>query len=163
LLNDTVVAQEDEKRNNSLLVYDNKSQTMTQEQISALRNESSVSDVIKALTSNSTTFAQKTAFSQEKYIKKKQRKYLTTIKIIRPTAKSISTAYYAKNPAKIQYLRPDSLAYILSLANLHPNTTNLVIEDCVGVVTASVLERLGGFATVLSAFFQRICSSIILF
>eukprot|EP01112_Ceratiomyxa_fruticulosa_P020492 TRINITY_DN698_c0_g3_i2.p1 TRINITY_DN698_c0_g3~~TRINITY_DN698_c0_g3_i2.p1 ORF type:complete len:495 (-),score=118.58 TRINITY_DN698_c0_g3_i2:42-1526(-) len=153
-INESLVIEEDEKRNNSLLVDNNKSQSMTQEQILELRREASGSDVIKALTENSTTFAQKTAFSQEKYIKKKQQKHLVTIKVIRPTAKSIATAYYDKNPSKIHYLRPDSLAYILSQANLHPNSTNLVIEDCVGVVTGSVLERLGGHAKVLSAYFR---------
>lgn len=50
-----------------------KTQTMTHEEIAALKGSgASGADVVAALISSSTSFAKKTVFAQEKYIKKKQ-------------------------------------------------------------------------------------------
>ena len=46
-------------------------------------------DIVAALAAGSSTFAAKTEFSQEKYRKRKSRKYLTFVTIVRPTARSI--------------------------------------------------------------------------
>ena len=47
-------------------------------------------EIMEALISNSATFSTKTAFSQDKYRRKKARKYCTYITLNRPTAASIS-------------------------------------------------------------------------
>lgn len=43
-------------------------------------------DIIEALCSNSVTFAEKTEFAQEKYKKRKARKYMTSLTLRKPTA-----------------------------------------------------------------------------
>lgn len=54
-----------------------KTQTMTHEEIAALKGSgASGADVVAALISNSTSFAKKTVFAQEKYIKKKQMRWV---------------------------------------------------------------------------------------
>ena len=43
-------------------------------------------EIIEALCSNSVTYAEKTEFAQEKYKKRKARKYMTTLTLRKPTA-----------------------------------------------------------------------------
>ena len=38
----------------------------------------------------------------------------------------------------------DSLAQMLTLGNVCANSTVMVVDSCLGLVTAAVLERLGG-------------------
>ena len=40
-------------------------------------------EIIKSLVENSSSFSQKTVFSQKKYLKKKQKKYFSYIKILK--------------------------------------------------------------------------------
>lgn len=43
-------------------------------------------EIIEALCSNSVTYAEKTEFAQEKYKKRKARKYMTSLTLRKPTA-----------------------------------------------------------------------------
>jgi tRNA (adenine-N(1)-)-methyltransferase non-catalytic subunit len=59
------------------LVDTNTSQTLTSDDIAAMKAAGHAGEkIISALVENSATFATKTAFSQEKYIRKKQLKYV---------------------------------------------------------------------------------------
>ncbi|GAB4815070.1 hypothetical protein N2152v2_002116 [Parachlorella kessleri] len=108
-------------------------------------------EIIAALAANSATFGTKTEFSQEKYKKRKAKKYLVTACVRRPTAASVCQAYYDKQPGKIGFLRLDTLSLLLSLANIGAHARVLVIDACGGLVTAAVAERLGGFGSVTAA------------
>lgn len=41
-------------------------------------------------------------------------------------------------------LRMDTLAQMLTMGNVRANSTVLVVDSCLGLVTGAVLERLGG-------------------
>ncbi len=47
-------------------------------------------------------------------------------------------------PFSISGLRMDSLARILTLANVHAHSNVLVVEQCKGIVTGAVAERVAG-------------------
>ena len=51
---------------------------------------------------------------------------------------------------KRSYLRFDTLAYMLSLANIHPGQKVMVFDDCMGIVVGSIMERLGGYGLVFA-------------
>lgn len=72
-------------QNNADLVA-GENQKLTQDDIIALKKEMHGAEIIKALESGSSTFAGKTEFSQEKWLKKKAKKYLHYIVARRPTA-----------------------------------------------------------------------------
>jgi tRNA (adenine-N(1)-)-methyltransferase non-catalytic subunit len=55
-------------------------------------------------------------------------------------------------PAKIGFLRLDTLSLLLSLANVGAHARMLVMDACGGMVTAAVAERLGGFGSVTAAY-----------
>ncbi|KAG6557346.1 hypothetical protein Mapa_001274 [Marchantia paleacea] len=51
------------------------------------RDGASGKEIIEALVANSASFETKTAFSQEKYMKKKQKKYAPRVLLRRPSAR----------------------------------------------------------------------------
>lgn len=84
---------------------DNSAQKLDHDDINALRESgSSGISIIKSLIKNSDTFASKTTFSQQKWIKRKKQKYCKRFRIVKPSPKAICDVYHFKSPAKIWYV-----------------------------------------------------------
>ncbi|KAL7521838.1 hypothetical protein ACHAWX_006526 [Stephanocyclus meneghinianus] len=132
----------------------NTSQTLTQRQVTSLLSAGTDgSQIVAALVSNSSTFASKTAFSQAKYLKRKQLKYMPRCRIVRVTPETLCAAMRAKDSRKISNLRSDTLGFILSSANVAAGQRVLVMDTAVqGIVTASVTRRMGGYGSVLALY-----------
>ncbi|KAK9841476.1 hypothetical protein WJX74_006546 [Apatococcus lobatus] len=111
--------------------------------------------IVAALASNSATYASKTEFSQEKYRRKKSRKYCVQATLVQPTARSICEGLFAKAPMKIGHLRVDALALLLSFADIGPHSQALVWDGVGGLVTGAVGERMGGHGDVCSVYTGR--------
>ncbi|GLC34740.1 hypothetical protein PLESTB_001158300 [Pleodorina starrii] len=140
---------ETEKNNSGLFDRNTENQKLTQEQIEELKKSGKAGvEIIQALCSNSATFQNKTEFSQDKYKKRKAKKYLTYLTVRKPCSRILCEAYYDKAPERVANLRQDSLAVMLSLANVAAGAKVLVVEQCAGVVTAAAVERLGGVGVV---------------
>ncbi|KAE8769554.1 putative tRNA (guanine-N(1)-)-methyltransferase,putative [Hordeum vulgare] len=93
---------QDETRDNRSLVDNNTAQTLSNEDIEAMKREGASGDaIVEALIANSSTFGNKTVFSQEKYKLKKQKKYAPKVLLRRPSARSICETYFKKYPARI--------------------------------------------------------------
>ncbi|XP_041021578.1 tRNA (adenine(58)-N(1))-methyltransferase non-catalytic subunit trm6 isoform X1 [Juglans microcarpa x Juglans regia] len=132
-------------KDNRALVDNNKAQSLTCEDIDAMRRQGATGDeIVDALIKNSATFEKKTLFSQEKYKLKKQKKYAPKVLLRRPVARSICEAYFKKYPARIGFLRVDTLSLLLSMANVSANSDVLVVDMVGGLLTGAVAERLGG-------------------
>ncbi|KAL0314592.1 UNVERIFIED_CONTAM: tRNA (adenine(58)-N(1))-methyltransferase non-catalytic subunit TRM6 [Sesamum angustifolium] len=95
-------------------------------------------EIVEALIANSATFEKKTAFSQEKYRIKKQKKYAPRVLLRRPFAR--------------RFLRVDTLSLMLSLANVTVHSDVLVVDMLDGIVTGAVAERLGGTGYVCNTY-----------
>ncbi|CAM6015401.1 unnamed protein product [Sphagnum balticum] len=140
-------------RDNRGLIDNNTAQTLSAEDIEQMRREGATGKaIIEALVANSASFEAKSAFSQEKYKRRKQKKYAPHVLVRRPSARSVCEAYFAKDPNKIGFLRMDTLALLLSLANVGANAEVLVLDMLGGLLTAAVAERLGGHGSVCSTF-----------
>ncbi|CAM9247877.1 unnamed protein product [Phaeothamnion confervicola] len=98
--------------------------------------------IIAALVANSDTWASKTQFSRAKWLKKKQQKYLPRLRVVRPAAAAVCDAYAEKHSAKVGSLRTDSLALLLSYADVKAGGRLLVFDELMGVVAASAAERM---------------------
>jgi tRNA (adenine58-N1)-methyltransferase non-catalytic subunit len=59
-----------------------------------------------------------------------------------------------KKSDKVLGIRPDTLATILCKASLRPMSQVLVLDECMGLITASVAERLGGYARIFAPTFK---------
>uniref|UniRef100_A0A803KVA5 tRNA (adenine(58)-N(1))-methyltransferase non-catalytic subunit TRM6 n=1 Tax=Chenopodium quinoa TaxID=63459 RepID=A0A803KVA5_CHEQI len=135
----------EELRDNRALVDNNTAQSLTGEDIDEMRRQGATGEqIVEALIANSTTFENKTSFSQEKYRLRKQKKYAPKVLVRRPFVRSICDAYFRKYPARIGCLRSDSLALLLSMANVTAHSDVLVVDMVGGIVTGAVAERLGG-------------------
>ncbi|KAF6166520.1 hypothetical protein GIB67_005382 [Kingdonia uniflora] len=135
----------DESKDNRALIDNNTAQTLSGEAINVLRREGATGDqIVEALIANSLTFENKTVFSQEKYRLKKQKKYAPKVLLRRPFARSICEAYFKKYPARIGFLRVDTLSLLLSMANVSASSDVLIVDMVGGLLTGAVAERLGG-------------------
>ncbi|KAJ0025188.1 hypothetical protein Pint_09387 [Pistacia integerrima] len=129
----------DELRDNRAIVDNNKAQSLTGEDIDAMRRQGATGDeIVEALIANSATFDKKTSFSQARRsigLKSKRSMHPESF---------ICEAYFKKYPARIGFLRVDTLSLLLSMANVTSNSDVLVVDMVGGLLTGAVAERLGG-------------------
>uniref|UniRef100_A0A453DR39 tRNA (adenine(58)-N(1))-methyltransferase non-catalytic subunit TRM6 n=1 Tax=Aegilops tauschii subsp. strangulata TaxID=200361 RepID=A0A453DR39_AEGTS len=152
---------QDETRDNRSLVDNNTAQTLSSEDIEAMKREGASGDaIVEALIANSSTFGNKTVFSQEKYKLKKQKKYAPKVLLRRPSSRSICETYFKKYPARIGFMRVDALSLLLSMANVGAYSDVLAVDMVGGLVVGSVAERLGGTGYVCSTYLGSAPSSI---
>lgn len=88
------------QKDNRFIKDDNTSQKLTRNDIEKIKKEVSGQELIKTLVENSSTFEEKNKFSQQKYLVKKQQKYLNLFTVLKPSVKFLMEMYFAKGPAK---------------------------------------------------------------
>lgn len=143
-----------EQGDNSTYYDSNTAQKLQTADIKKMR-ESGASglDIIKSLIANSDTWNAKTEFAQEKWLKRKQRKYIRRMRLIRATPASICEVYHSKgNKDKICGIRWDALAQVLSHSGVHPGCKVLVCETMVGLMVGSVAYRMKGHGQILALY-----------
>ena len=102
------------------------------------------SKIIERLVESSTSFNQKTKFSQEKFIKKKTKKYCQYIKIRRPSVRLILQIRSRDLPRmKTLNLREDSLAQIINTCNVRFGGKVNIIKFCSCFIRSYKLLALG--------------------
>ncbi|KAJ8275389.1 hypothetical protein COCON_G00100140 [Conger conger] len=138
---------------NRNIVDDGRSQKLTRDDIEALKGQGlKGQDIVQQLVENSSSFRDKTEFAQEKYIKKKKKKYENTVTILKPSTRILAQMYHGREPGKICHLRYDSLAQMLTLGNIHAGSKVIVFETCAGLVLGAVMERMGGQGSVIQMY-----------
>ncbi|XP_039125767.1 tRNA (adenine(58)-N(1))-methyltransferase non-catalytic subunit trm6 isoform X1 [Dioscorea cayenensis subsp. rotundata] len=145
---------ESESKDNRALIDNNSAQNLSSEDIDAMRRDGATGDeIVEALIANSSTYENKTVFSQEKYKRRKQKKYAPKVLLRRPFTRSICEAYFKKYPNRIGFLRIDTLSLLLSFANISAYSDVLLVDMVGGLLTGSVAERLGGTGYVCNTYF----------
>lgn len=148
---DSLVDDGVDKKDNRFIKDDGQSQRLSKEAIEGLQADGATAkEIIGHLVENSATFDQKTAFAQEKYVSKKQKKYKKCV-LVRPTTFRLvqqaltAPAFQDPNP-KLMGLRIDSLSQIVSLSGVQagcgPSTFLLFDSGSQGLVTSALIERL---------------------
>eukprot|EP00968_Pinguiococcus_pyrenoidosus_P015009 scaffold1376_cov257-Pinguiococcus_pyrenoidosus.AAC.22 len=131
----------------------NTAQRLTEDEIAKMREQGVGSAaIIQALAENSATFAQKTEFSKEKWLKRKQQKYAPRLRVHRTNAMTLCGVYFEKNNEKVSNLRSDALAQVLAYGNVCSGQQILLIDTCMGLVTGAIMERLGGDGCIFHAY-----------
>lgn len=140
-------------QDNRHIVDDGMSQKLTRDDIETLKEQGlKGQEIVQQLIDNSTTFKDKTEFAQEKYIKKKKKKYESDITVLKPSTRLLAMMYHGREPGKICHLRYDTLAQMLTLGNIHASSKIVVFETCAGLVLGSVMERMGGYGSVIQMY-----------
>ncbi|GLD96833.1 hypothetical protein PINS_up005516 [Pythium insidiosum] len=131
----------------------NSAQKLSVHDITGMRESgASGREIIQKLVENSETWDAKTEFSKQKYLKKKQQKYMPRVRFLKCTADSLCRTYRAKNPSKICNIREDSLGQILMYANIHAEAQVLVVDTCMGLVTGAIAERQAGLGRIIAGY-----------
>lgn len=140
-------------QDNRHIVDDGRSQKLTRDDIETLKEQGlKGQEIVQQLIDNSTTFKDKTEFAQAKYIKKKKKKYESDITVLKPSTRLLALMYHGREPGKICHLRYDTLAQMLTLGNIHAGSKIIVFETCAGLVLGSVMERMGGYGSVIQMY-----------
>jgi len=74
------------------------------------------------------------------------------MRVMRPNAWNISETHFNNNNSKVRGLRPDLLAQILSYGNIKSDSKVIVVDNCMGIISCSILERLGHNGVLLSGY-----------
>lgn len=127
-------------------IYDDgRSQKLSATDIDELKSESArASDIVETLITNSNTFNNKTGFAQEKYLKKKEKKYFEYIQIIKPNLRTIAEILYKLEPTKVQGIRIDTLSQIITYSNISSEGNHLLYDSgSNGLLAAALLSAMG--------------------
>ena len=156
MVEEHLTADEATKDNRDLLdVASN--QKITRGEIEELKeSELAGEQLISEIVSGSSTFCNKSEFSQLKYISRKKAKHLPVIFIYRPSLRHLSPMHYHLRPDKIGFLRLDTLSQLLSLANVRYGSRLLVVDNFGGLIIGGVLERMGGGGNLVELFTTEI-------
>ncbi|XP_022690342.1 tRNA (adenine(58)-N(1))-methyltransferase non-catalytic subunit TRM6-like [Varroa jacobsoni] len=136
------VFSEGQGQDNRSICDENRSQKLSRDKIEQFKKDGASSvAIVQSLVENSESFQAKTGYSQEKYLKKKLKKYDCYLQTCRPTVRSLAHLYWNQSPLKVGMLRPDSLATMLAHANILSSGKYVVMDSYLGLLTAAVLER----------------------
>ncbi|CAE7455894.1 Trmt6 [Symbiodinium natans] len=140
------------QENNQHLSQDNSAQSLTPDEVRDLKRSCDGEAVVEALASNSATFASKTKFAQEKYLKKKAQKHVQQVTLLRPTVMELCETYYRQSRAKVCGLRYDYLSSLLCHADVRSGARFLVLDNAAGLVTGAMATQLGGVGQIFRVF-----------
>jgi tRNA (adenine-N(1)-)-methyltransferase non-catalytic subunit len=124
---------------------DGKSQKLSKDDILGLRDAGkSGREIVISLIENNASFREKTEYSQEKYIRKKEKKYCQYLSVHKPTLSSLHEIYLKQDAIKIYGLRMDTLAQILCYNDVKCEGTFLLYDSgTAGLAAAGLMSRIG--------------------
>lgn len=144
---------ESSENNKDLIDIGNATQSLSMEEIETLKKTSSGSNVgesiIDKLIKNHVNFQKKTKHSQEKYLKRKQQKFLRKFTIEYLDSSNLLKYYLDKDASKVLDMSEETLGLMLSLANVQAGGRYLVIDETGGVLTYAMMERMRGLGQIL--------------
>ena len=143
----------DKGANNDWYADSNTAQKLKPEDIAELR-EKGVDNVniMKKLVENSETWASKSSFAQEKWLRRKARKYLPRFRVEKCTPVTVCNVYRIKNAGRICGIRTDSLGRLMSHGDIHAGKRVLIFEDCLGLVVGSAAYRMRGYGSIVALY-----------
>ncbi|SPO28129.1 related to GCD10 - translation initiation factor eIF3 RNA-binding subunit [Ustilago trichophora] len=130
---------------------DGSAQKLTYVDIQELKNKGiSGREIIEQQLASSESFANRTVYSQAKYVARKEQKHLKLFTPLQPDFGNVCDFWFDKAPEKIRWIRKDALSQVLTFGSVRPGGRYLVIDGVSGLLVGSVLERLGGDGTVVA-------------
>lgn len=108
-------------------------------------------EIIEKITTAHQDFQKKTEFSKEKYLRRKKMKYLQQFTPEPITTYQLLQIYQDKDAQRVMNMGLESLALVLAQANIHPGGHYLVVDETPSLITAAILEKLGGLGSVTIA------------
>ena len=130
---------------------DGSAQKLTYVDIQELKNKGiSGREIIEQQLASSESFANRTVYSQAKYVARKEQKHLKLFTPLQPDLGNVCDFWFDKAPEKIRYIRKDALSQVLSFGSVRPGGRYLVVDGVSGLLAGAILERMGGDGTLIA-------------
>ena len=130
---------------NRLIVDDGNSQKLSKDEIIRLQESGKTGkEIVGSLIENNKSFLDRTEYSQEKYLKKKEQKYIRYLTVCKPSISSLQDVYFKLDHNKIGNLRMDALAQLLSYSDVQSDGLYILYDSgSQGLPAAAMLNRIG--------------------
>jgi tRNA (adenine-N(1)-)-methyltransferase non-catalytic subunit len=139
--------------NRELVDIGSSTQSLSMDEIETLKKTAKGANVgeaiIDKLIKSHVNFNMKTKHSQEKYLIRKQQKFLRRFTVDYVGPSELLQYFIEKDSGKVLDMSEESLGLILSLGNIQAGGRYLVIDETGGVVIAAIMERMRGLGEIL--------------
>ncbi|XP_065220822.1 tRNA (adenine(58)-N(1))-methyltransferase non-catalytic subunit TRM6 [Planococcus citri] len=146
-VNVSVVESTEKGLDNRSIEDDNNAQGLSKEEILDMKsNGQSSNEILSELIKNSKSFHRKTEFAQEKYVKKKSKKYSDFIQVLKPDIRLLAKVLLRGNVTAVPFmgLGVETLTQIRTSLSLQPDGKYIIYENnCHGLIIAFLLKSLG--------------------
>ena len=99
-------------------------------------------ELISEIVQNNIDFNAKSRFTQEKFVRSKQKKHGGRVRIMKPTLKLLVTQMLSRDQ-RATIMETQQLATVVNLANVHANANVLLVESTSGLLTGAVMGKTG--------------------
>lgn len=141
------------ENNQNIIDIGAKIQNLTNDDIDELKKSGASSQVgqliIEKMIANHDGFDKKTIFSQEKYLKRKQQKFLRRFTVDYLGAAELLEYNLEKDASKVLDLSVESLGLMMTYGNIRPGGKFLVIDETGGLLLYAMMERMGCEGTIV--------------
>ena len=96
--------------------------------------------VISQIVQNNIDFNTKSRFTQEKFVRHKQKKHAARLRILKPSMKLISTQLLSRDQ-KASNMEIQQLASVINYANIGANSNVLMVESTAGLLTGAIMGK----------------------
>ena len=130
---------------NRSIIDDGTSQKLSKDEILRLQESGKTGkEIVGSLIENNKSFLVRTEYSQEKYLKKKEQKYIRYLTVCKPNVSSLQDVYFKLDHNKIGNLRMDTLAQLLSYSDVQSDGLYILYDSgSQGLPAAAMLNRIG--------------------
>jgi len=148
--NKTLADLEETDATNEYINDDGESQKLTYVDIRELKAAGLEGrELIERTLQSNKNFDQRTVYSQDKFISRKEAKHMKLFTPLHPDAATLCAFHFERAPDKIRFLRPDALAHCMAYGSVRPGGRYIVVDGIGGLLVGAVLERLGGHGRLL--------------
>ncbi|EGV60631.1 tRNA (adenine(58)-N(1))-methyltransferase non-catalytic subunit trm6 [Yamadazyma tenuis] len=141
------------ENNQNIINIGSKIQKLTNEEIDELKKSGATSNIgqliIQKMIEGHEGFDKKTIFSQQKYLKRKQEKFLRRFTIDYLGSSQMLQYYLEKDSSKLLDMSEETLGSLMTYSNVKPGGKYLLIDETGGVILYSMLERMNCEGTVV--------------
>ncbi|CAI5755953.1 unnamed protein product [Candida verbasci] len=141
------------ENNQNIIDIGSKIQALTNEDIEELKTSGATSNIgqviIEKMIAGHEGFDKKTIFSQQKYLKRKQQKFLRRFIVEYLGSSQLLESFLEKDHSKTFDLSIETLGLMMSYGNVKPGGRYLVVDETGGILTYALLERMGYEGTIV--------------
>lgn len=134
------------ENNQNIINIGSKIQKLTNDDINELKKSGATSNIgqliIQKMIEGHEGFDKKTIFSQQKYLKRKQQKFLRRFTVEFYGTSQMFLYYLEKDSSRLLDMSEETLGLLMTYSNVRPGGKYLLLDETGGVVLHSMLERM---------------------